>query len=381
MSVKTAVRSEFFIATKNLLTAMQLVVGVLERRQTLPILSHVLMQLDGKRLTIIATDLELELVAHVALSESVQQPFALTVPGRKLLDICRALPEHAGLHIRCQKSKVILKTDLEHGVSRFDLAMLPAKDFPRIAVTSSVPYQFSIAQAVLKSLFARTQFAMAQHDVRPYLNGILLEVLPNQLRTVATDGHRLAMSTCEFSHALEAKQVIVPRKAVVELTRFLSEGDSNIELQISDHYLSAHAPSFSFVSKLIDHRFPDYRRALPKGGDKTIVMERTRLKDSLSRTAILCNEKFRGIQLKFSDQLMCVVAHNPEQEVAEEKLTLSYDGGDFDIGFNVNYLLDALNHLSSEQVMFIFKDATCSVELRGVDVSDDTLYVVMPLRL
>lgn len=381
MSVKTPVHTTFSIATKSLLSAMQLVVGVLERRQTLPILSHVLMQLDGERLTIIATDLELELVAHVALPESVQKPFALTVPGRKLLDICRALPEQSGLLIRCQKSKVILQADLEGGVSRFDLAMLPAKDFPRIAVTSSAPYQFSIAQAVLKSLFARTQFAMAQHDVRPYLNGILLEVLPNQLRAVATDGHRLAMSTCEFSHQLEAKQVIVPRKAVMELTRFLSESDDNIEVQISDHYLSASASSFSFVCKLIDHRFPDYRRALPKGGDKVIAMGRARLKDSLSRTAILSNEKFRGIQLKFSHQLMRIVAHNPEQEVAEEHMGLSYDGDDFDIGFNVNYLLDALHHLSSEQVKFVFKDATCSVEIRGVDVSDDTLYVVMPLRL
>lgn len=380
MSVKTPTRTSFMVQRDALLASMQLVAGVLERRQTLPILSHVLMQVENQTLTLIATDLELELVSHVALSEAVEEPFSLTVPGRKLLDICRALPEQTGLSFRCQKSKVVVQADLDRAATRFDLAMLPTNDFPRIAVSTQMPYQLSIKQADLKALFARTQFAMAQHDVRPYLNGILLETLAGKLRTVATDGHRLAMSTMDFAHELEPKQVIVPRKAVMELSRFLGDQDG-IELHISDHYLSIHAPSFSFVSKLIDHRFPDYRRALPKGGDKVIEIERTRLKESLSRTAILSNEKFRGIQLKFSNQLIHIVANNPEQEVAEEKLSLQYDGDDFEIGFNVNYLLDVLNHIGSDKVKFIFKDATCSVEVRGVGVADDSLYVVMPLRL
>lgn len=371
----------FSIERNALLNALQLVGGVLERRQTLPILSHVLLSLKEIELTVTATDLEIELVARATLAEAVPKATQLTVPGRKLLDICRALPDGAMLTLSCQKDKLCLKSDLAQGASKFNLAMLPANDFPTIEMESDIKCQFSMTQRSLKALLQKTQFAMAQQDVRHYLNGLLFEIRDRHIRVVATDGHRLAMSGVVVDHQLEPRQVIIPRKGVSELARFLGVDDEPVEIHISHHYLSIHARDFQFTSKLIDHRFPDYQRALPKGGDKVIHVNRELLKASLSRAAILSNEKFRGISLKFDKNEMQIKANNPEQEIAEERLALDYDGEGFEIGFNVNYLLDVLNTLNTDLVVFTFSDATSSVEVRGEDQEDESLYVVMPLRL
>lgn len=371
----------FSIERDQLLAAMQLVAGVLEKRQTLPILSHVLLQLEGDQLSLVATDLELELVARAPLSAPVDKKVEITVPGRKLLDLCRALPDQTGLTLRCQANRVGVEADLAHSASKFDLSTLPAKDFPRMAVDDAEGLQLRVPQKTLKALLNRTQFAMAQQDVRHYLNGLLLEVMPSALRTVATDGHRLALSTESFEHDLAPKQVIVPRKGVAELSRFLEDTDELIDLQINDRNLTVHAPAFSFVSKLIDHRFPDYQRALPKAGDKIVEVDRTLLKASLSRVAILSNEKFRGISIQFAKNKGVILANNPEQENAEETIDLSYDGPDIEIGFNVNYLLDVLSTLTCATVRFVLTDASGSVEIRGVEAADDSMYVVMPLRL
>jgi DNA polymerase-3 subunit beta len=281
----------------------------------------------------------------------------------------------------CQKDKLSIKATHAHGSSRFDLAMLPARDFPRIDAAQSEDEQIMLPQSLLKRLLVSTQFAMAQQDVRHYLNGILMEVKAGSLRTVATDGHRLAMATVAYDHAVADKQIIIPRKGVAELARYLSDTPEEVGITINEHFLTIKGPSFALTSKLIDHRFPDYQRALPKGGDKTIQVERELLKSCLSRAAILSNEKFRGISLHFAKDEVSVKANNPEQEVAEEKVQLDYAGPDFSIGFNVNYLLDVVNTLTTELVQFTFGDASSSVEVRGVSHDVDALYVVMPLRL
>lgn len=371
----------FSIERDALLGAMQLVAGVLEKRQTLPILSHVLFTIEGDRLAMVATDLELELVSHATLSAPVSKSLSITMPGRKLFDLCRALPEGSTLTLNCQPTRVVVESKLDHAKSRFDMATLPADDFPRMAVGDEQASVFALPQKVLKDLLLRTQFAMAQQDVRHYLNGLLLELLPGSVRAVATDGHRLALSTVAYKHGQEPRQLIVPRKGALELARFLEDSDDTIELRMTERNIGVHATSFSFVSKLIDHRFPDYQRALPQAGDKSVEINRSLLKASLSRVAILSNEKFRGISIKFENGKGHIVANNPEQEIAEETLDLQYNGPSLEVGFNVNYLLDVLNVLSTDTVRFVLTDATGSVEIRGVGTDDDSMYVVMPLRL
>lgn len=365
----------FTIQREALLKPLQLVAGVVERRQTLPVLSNVLLVVQNQQLSLTGTDLEVELVGRVALEEQAE-PGEITVPARKLMDICKSLPNDALIDIRVDGQKLLVKA----GRSRFTLSTLPANDFPTVEEGPG-SLTFSLVQSKLRRLIERTSFAMAQQDVRYYLNGMLLEMNGGVLRAVATDGHRLAM--CAMQACLEHSdrhQVIVPRKGILELARLLTEQDGEVSIVLGQHHIRATTGEFTFTSKLVDGKFPDYERVLPKGGDKQVVGDRQLLREAFSRTAILSNEKYRGIRLQLASGLLKIQANNPEQEEAEEEVAVDYSGDPLEIGFNVSYLLDVLAVMSAEQVRLTLSDANSSALLQEAD-NDDSAYVVMPMRL
>lgn len=366
---------KFEISRETLIKPLQLVTGVVERRQTLPVLSNVLLVLEGNQLSMTGTDLEVELIGRVEIEQG-SEGGEVTVPARKLMDICKSLPDSASLKMALDDNKLVIRS----GRSRFTLSTLPPSDFPS-AEESSEALEFSISQERLKEMLDSTSFAMAQQDVRYYLNGLLFEVSPNFLRVVATDGHRLAMDTEDMSTpADKVMQVIVPRKGILELARLLGEGEDNVDIVIGSNHIRAKTANFTFTSKLVDGKFPDYDRVLPKGGDKKIIADRNELRQSLSRTAILSNEKFRGIRLTLLDDEIKILANNPEQEEAEEIVAVEYKGDSLEIGFNVSYLIDVLTVLDTETVQLIVSDSNSSALVQGADGSS-ALYVVMPMRL
>lgn len=365
----------FTIQREALLKPLQLVAGVVERRQTLPVLSNVLLVVEGQQLSLTGTDLEVELVGRVTL-EDAAEPGEITVPARKLMDICKSLPSDALIDIRVDEQKLLVKA----GRSRFSLSTLPANDFPTVEEGPG-SLTFNLVQSKLRRLIERTSFAMAQQDVRYYLNGMLLEVQTGVLRAVATDGHRLAMCSMEAAiEQTERHQVIVPRKGILELARLLTEQDGNVSIVLGQHHIRATTGEFTFTSKLVDGKFPDYERVLPRGGDKLVVADRQGLREAFSRTAILSNEKYRGIRLQLAAGLLKIQANNPEQEEAEEEIAVDYNGSALEIGFNVSYLLDVLGVMTTDQVRLILSDSNSSALVQEAD-NDDSAYVVMPMRL
>ncbi|MFZ3203693.1 DNA polymerase III subunit beta [Pseudomonas sp.] len=365
----------FTIQREALLKPLQLVAGVVERRQTLPVLSNVLLVVEGQQLSLTGTDLEVELVGRVSLDEPAE-PGEITVPARKLMDICKSLPNDALIDIRVDDQKLLVKA----GRSRFSLSTLPANDFPTVEEGPG-SLTLSLSQSRLRRLIERTSFAMAQQDVRYYLNGMLLEVQTGILRAVATDGHRLAMcSMAAEIEQTERHQVIVPRKGILELARLLTEQDANVSIVLGQHHIRATTGEFTFTSKLVDGKFPDYERVLPRGGDKLVVADRQGLREAFSRTAILSNEKYRGIRLQLASGLLKIQANNPEQEEAEEEIAVDYNGNQLEIGFNVSYLLDVLGVMTTDQVRLILSDSNSSALVQEAD-NDDSAYVVMPMRL
>jgi len=359
---------------EKLLAPLQAVIGVVERRQTMPVLANVLLSARDGRLSITATDLEVELVA--ATSEvSVVQAGDITVPGRKFLDILRALPEKLSVSVSLEAEKLVIKA----ARSRFSLSTLPATDFP-IVDDINAQQSVKIARKDLLRLLEKTHFSMAQQDVRYYLNGMLLEIDGQVLRAVATDGHRLAL--CEgdlVAKARVSQQVIVPRKGVLELQRILTpEGDA--ELAIGTNHVRAQIGDVRFTSKLIDGRFPEYSRVIPAAPVAAIKADRDALRQALQRTSILSNEKYRGIRVTVKANLITVQAHNPEQEEAEEEIEVAYDGQDLEVGFNVNYLLDALAAIDGVDVELGLTDSNSSCLIRSPG-NATSRYVVMPMRL
>ena len=362
------------IKREDILGPLQHVIGAVERRQTLPILGNVLLKSAGGDLSLTATDLEIEMVARV--SADTNDDFQTTIPARKLLDICKALPDGASIDFSIDETRVSLVS----GRSRFTLASLPARDFPGLDEIE-VQQSFSIPQARFKALFDKTSFAMAQQDVRYYLNGILMEVEAAKVKLVATDGHRLALSEVELDTGVdEDKQVIIPRKAVLELSRLLESSDEPVACALGQNHLRVETASLVFTTKLIDGKFPDYQRVIPVDGNKTMEVEREVLKHSMSRIAILSNEKYRGIRLTLSPGNLSIQANNPDQEEAEEELAVNYDESEMEIGFNVTYLIDVLNVLDSEKVQVKLKDANSSAIINDSE-DKSSLYVVMPMRL
>ncbi len=365
---------KFKIKRETLLKPLQFVIGVVERRQTLPVLSNLLLQADTGRISLTATDLEVELVAKFDLD--VADGGEITIPARKFLDICRTLPDDSELNIGFQKERVTVKS----AKSRFTLSTLPASEFPLIE-DIHVQKEFSVPQRELKKLIDRTQFAMAQQDVRYYLNGLLLEIKQGQLRTVATDGHRLAI--CEVNADIsgdDSHQVIVPRKGIQELARLLDDSDEMALVQLGTNHIRIQLPGLRFTSKLIDGKFPDYNKVLPKATDKFVKAQLDKLKQAFIRTSILSNEKYRGVRLSMDENKLSLQAHNPEQEEAEEELDIEYKGGPIEIGFNVNYILDALNAIPEENVTISLSDANSSCLIEPAEAKD-CRYVVMPMRL
>lgn len=367
---------KFQVGRDALLKPLQLVAGVVERRQTLPVLSNVLVEVRGTSLRLTGTDLEVEMVASVTLGEAGQDG-EVTIPARKLLDIVKSFP--AGSDIRFERDGQ--KMSLKCGRGRYSLATLPASEFPNIE--QGVGNQaIELDVDALKKLIDSTAFSMAQQDVRYYLNGMLLEVTAERLRSVATDGHRLAMADATVTTGVSAKlQVIVPRKGILELSRLLTEdGDNKAQLTLGTNHVRVQYGNLTFTSKLIDGKFPDYERVLPKNSDKAVLAQREELRAALSRTAILSNEKYRGIRLVLATGTLGIDANNPEQEEAHEEIAVDYTGADLEIGFNVSYLLDVLNTLKGGQVKVALGDANSSALVSDAE-NASSWYVVMPMRL
>lgn len=360
-------------AREDILTPLQSVIGVVERRQTMPVLANVLLAARDGQLSVTGTDLEVELVA--TSQASVQQTGDITVPGRKLLDIFRSLPEKTSVALSTEGERVSLRA----GRSRFTLSSLPASEFPLVEEINA-QQTLTVAQGEFRRLIDKTHFSMAQQDVRYYLNGLLLETDGKTLRAVATDGHRLALCETELAgKAQTSQQVIVPRKGVLELQRILGT-EGNIELAVGTNHVRAKIGEIRFTSKLIDGRFPEYGRVIPASPARTVEAERESLKLALQRTAILSNEKYRGIRLTARPGLLIIQAHNPEQEEAEDQVEVTYTGEEVEIGFNVNYLLDALGAIDSDKVQIGLSDSNSSCLIHAPGTTH-TKYVVMPMRL
>src|SRR3990172_10411589 len=365
---------KFSIHREQLLPALQIVNGVVERRQTLPILSNLLLVAEKKSLTLTATDMEVELV--VTIENHIDSTGELTIPARKLLDICRTLPENSKMLIESKGERVLVTS----GKSRFTLSTLAAKEFPLVENINKNT-EFKISCKVLRSLLDRTAFAMAQQDVRYYLNGLLLEVEKGILRAVATDGHRLAL--CETENTFEEpgnKQIIIPRKAVTELVRILDDGQGEAAIEISHNYIRIDLGTLRFTSKLIEGKFPDYNRVIPKQNDNPVTANKEVLRQALTRASILSNEKYRGVRIILEQNTIKALTHNPEQEEAEEEIEVKYQGPEMEIGFNVSYLLDALNVIKTEEVLLTISDpnSSCLILAEG---DKDCKLVVMPMRL
>jgi|TARA_B110000483_G_scaffold141911_1_gene169481 DNA polymerase-3 subunit beta len=368
---------KFSTDRESLLSALQLVAGVVERRQTLPVLSNVLVVAEDGKLELTGTDLEVEIVARVQ-GVHVDAGGSSTIPARKWLDICKSLPEGSDISIQQDGEQV----EIVSGRSRFKLSTLPASEFPNVEGGQNVD-GFKVSRRNLKGMIEKVAFSMAHQDVRYYLNGMLIEHTAEHLRMVATDGHRLAMVTNGHESAggaVETSQSILPRKGVLELSRLLDDSDNEVEISIGANHFRLISDEMEFTSKLVDGKFPDYQKVVPQGGDKFILSNRQNLKAAFSRASILSNEKYRGVRLQLSKDLLRITANNPEQEQAEEEVGLDYDGGDLEIGFNVSYLIDAMNVLSGEDVRVTLSDSNSSALVENPQ-DETTKYVVMPMRL
>lgn len=365
---------KFIIKREELLPALTTVNGVIERRQTLPVLSNLLLSVKNSQITLTGTDMEVELVCSVPHETNTEGE--TTLPARKLLDICRALPEDAEITLNVKGDKATVTS----GQSRFTLSTLPAQEFPLIEDIDS-QVEFRISQKELRALLDKTSFAMAQQDVRYYLNGLLLEIDGENLRSVATDGHRLALCEVALStNTDEIRQVIVPRKGILELVRLLQDEDDEVAVKISSNHIRIAWSELCFTSKLIDGKFPDYSRVIPEESNSPIGADRESLRQSLTRASILSNEKYRGVRIILENNKLRALAHNPEQEEAEEELDVEYSGSEMEIGFNVSYLLDALGIIKTEKVVLSVSDPNSSCLILPGEQSN-CKYVVMPMRL
>ena len=366
---------QFTVSQETIVRPLQLVCSIVERRATLPILSTILLKAHGSQLTMTSTDMELEMIA--TLPVAVEQEGKTTVSARKFLDICRALPSNATIRFQAKDNKALVKA----GKSRFSLSTLPSEDFPDSEGANYID-EISLPQSALKSLLDETSFAMASQDVRYYLNGLLLEREDAALRAIATDGHRLALGSLTTSNkAKEKTNVIVPRKAIIELGRLLNDSEESVTVAFSNQQIKVELPDLHFTSKLIDGQFPNYQRVIPVGGDKEVIAERDMLKQALSRAAILSSDKHRSVRINLETNLFKATVVNQEQESAEEEISADYTGSPLEIAFNNAYLLDLLNAMPDQKVKMTFSDDNSSVLITPFDEKLDRQYVVMPMRL
>jgi DNA polymerase-3 subunit beta len=363
------------IERDTLLKPLQMVSGIVERRHTLPILSNVLLETEAKELKLLATDLEIQIATQASLGKAAEQ-HRITVSARKLQDILRSLPEAATVSLDSQDSKLVLRA----GKSRFNLQTLPAGDFPRLAEGTGDATTVHVSQKELKSMLQLVQYAMAQQDIRYYLNGLLILVDEEKLTLVATDGHRLAHIATTLDGTHQRAEAILPRKAVLELVKLLGDSEENVELKIQQNQVRCHFGDVDLVSKVVDGKFPDFTRVIPTSDSRRFVISRIQLQQALQRASILSNEKFRGVRWVLTSNLLRIVCTNAEQEEAEEEIEIDYSGEPLDIGFNVTYLLDGLNNLSVDEINCALGDSNSSM-LITVPGDKNFKYVVMPMRI
>jgi DNA polymerase-3 subunit beta len=360
---------------QTLLAPLQHVTGIVERRHTLPILSNVLIQAHGSIVDFVATDLEVQITAKAALEGNGAEG-NITVGARKLYDILRSLPEDSEVAIDAKENRMVVRA----GKSRFNLQTLAAADFPRMAESRDIVRTLTLPQKALKQALGLVQFAMAVQDIRYYLNGVLFSVEKNMLRVVATDGHRLSFAAEALDGEHESIEAILPRKTVLELIKLLMDTDDPVTISMGSNQVSFSLGGIEIVSKIVEGKFPDYLKVIPTTHRNKVVIDRVELTQSLNRAAILSNEKIRGVRLVFTKNALSIICTNNEQEEAEEGLTIDYDGDPLDIGFNISYLLDVLNHVDSETVTVTMGDSNSSalIQMPG---DDDFKYVVMPMRI
>lgn len=366
---------QFTINREQLLKPLQQVCAVLSSRPTLPIISNLLLEVRGDRILMTGTDLEVELTTEAQLAQAVDFEEKFTIPAKKFLDICKSLPENSEISVQFEEDRALIRANR----SKFNLSTMPANDYPNL-MDWKVEVDFTLEQATLARLIDAAQFSMANNDARYFLNGMKFETEGNLLRTVATDGHRLAVCTMPLNQELQTHSVIVPRKAVLELSRLVSASNDAVRLEIGTGNLRATMNGIVFTTKLIDGRFPDYRRVLPRNADRILEADADTLKRALVRAAILSNEKFRGVRLALGDNSMKITANNPEQEEAEEMIDVSYQSPAMEVGFNVSYLLDVLNTLKCQRVRISLVDASSSCLIEDCD-NNTAEYVIMPMRL
>ena len=362
------------IARDALLKPLQAVSGIVERRHTLPILANVLLEQKDGRLYVTATDLEMQITANSPLEGKDGQ--ATTVGARKLQDLLRALPDDATLNVDVGNNKMTVRA----GRSRFNLQTLAAGDYPRIGLAAEQLQTLSLPQRDLRGLFKLVEFAMAQQDIRYYLNGMLLVLDKSSLQAVATDGHRLSWASIGVPGEYSRQEVILPRKTVLELAKLLTDSEEPVTIDLLANQVRFRFANVELVSKVVDGKFPDFNRVIPVGHGKHVEIERTTLLSALQRAAILSNEKFRGVRVVLATDQLKIICTNSEQEEAEEELPIDYKGDPLDIGFNITYLVDALSNLTVDRVRFAFGDANSSA-LVTMPERDDYKYVVMPMRI
>lgn len=359
----------------TLLAPLQSVSGIVERRHTLPILSNVLLEKLGDKLTLLATDIEIQITTST-VGAGGDGDGAVTVGARKLQEILRSLPEKTEVSLVLEDKRLQVRA----GKSKFSLQTLPADDFPRMTIADGETREFQLSQKAFRQLLGKTQYSMAAQDVRYYLNGLMLLVEGKELRAVATDGHRLAYASVEIEADLPRQELILPRKTVLELNRLLVDSDDALKITLTTNQIRFAFGSVVLVSKLIDGKFPDYERVVPATLRNHMTVGRQALMQAMTRAAILTNEKFRGVRVVLSENSLKLIAANAEQEEAQDEIEVNYQGEPIDVGFNVGYLLDVLNNISVEEVQWSFNDANSSA-LISIPGNDRFKYVVMPMRI
>jgi DNA polymerase-3 subunit beta len=362
------------INRESLLKPLSAVASIVEKRHTLPILSNLLVEVTNNQLQLTATDLEMQI--SLGIEHASEEALSTTIAAKKLLDICRSLPDSAEINMTPNDSRILLKA----GKSRFNLQTLPAEDYPVLTKASGESTTIRLAQLEFKTLLKQVEFAMAQQDIRYYLNGLLLEVSENELKVVGTDGHRLSYISTRVTESYEKQEIILPRKTVIELIKLLEDNDEEIVIELSKTQVNFSFGSIKLISKVIDGKFPDYNRVIPKGHNNSFTINRLGVLLSMQRASILSNEKYRGIRMVLSNNLLKLISTNSDQEEAEEEIEIEYNGDDLDIGFNVTYLIDVLNNAGDESVVFSFADANSSC-LITLPNNEEYKYVVMPMRI
>jgi DNA polymerase-3 subunit beta len=359
----------------KVLAALQSVAGIVERRHTLPVLANVLVRKVGAELQLTTSDLEIQIRTQADLGGD-DGTFATTVGARKLIDILRTLPSDQRVTLESKDAKLILKG----GKSKFTLQTLPAEDFPLVQEAPSFGPVFSLPQKTLKSLMNQVSFAMAVHDIRYYLNGILFVAEGKQLSLVATDGHRLAFASATLDVEVPKQEVILPRKTVLELQRLLSDKDGALELQFASNQAKFRFDGMEFVTKLVEGKFPDYNRVIPRNHKNILVLGRTALLSAMQRAAIMTTDKFKGVRMSVEPGVLRLAANNADQEEAVDEIDIEYTGEAIEMGFNVTYLIDALTNMSQDMVRIELSDGNSSALLTIPD-NEHFKYVVMPMRI